>query len=560
MTLRHALASLLLLGATPSLAAGRVPYGGELRVAHTGPAEPGEPALADSPLEATLLGLLSRPACRVAPDGQPVARARPRAVAPLSAGGAPHPALARAGHRAHPRLDPARQHRGPLALPRPPLPRCAARAGSSPPPAPRVELALGFPWPDLERALCHPALALPRSAARRARARSPPPAPTPWTRGSRWPRGPALPGPAAPARHRRARPGAPVVDAGGPGGARRARRMRAPPPARRCTPPTWPGLRGACPRTSGRRWRAPWTARTSPASSCAGRPCPCRTCCRPRCSRRPPGARPTPPPAPQAGRKVTLLYDASNEDQRAVAERLQVRLHDRGYTVALEPLPRAELRARWAKGDYELMLHSLLLPPVPGPALAVVLDAAGAEGFARGGAAAHRRPGGRRGAGREGTRAGPGARPVRAAAAPLRAGTGAARGARGGRPRASTPRGCRCWMAPGLPSRPAHRSVREEPADETEDAAGARLRPAGAGAAGGDGALHPDAAARHAVARAGRAHGRRHRLRAGGPRARRRQRAPGGGGAGGEPRHGGPGPRGPRVAPPAPSARTPPRR
>ncbi|MGZ3459495.1 MAG: peptide ABC transporter substrate-binding protein, partial [Archangium sp.] len=89
-----------------------------------------------------------------------------------------------------------------------------------------------------------------------------------------------------------------------------------------------------------------------------------------------PGPRPA-PPAPQAGRKVTLRYDAGSEDQRAVAERLQVKLHDRGYTVALEPLPRAELRARWAKGDYELMLHSLLLPPVPGPALAVVLDAAG---------------------------------------------------------------------------------------------------------------------------------------------------------------------------------------
>ncbi len=71
MTLRPALAGLLLLGATPSLAAGRVPYGGELRVAHPGPAEPGEPALADSPLEATLLGLLSRPACHLGPDGSP---------------------------------------------------------------------------------------------------------------------------------------------------------------------------------------------------------------------------------------------------------------------------------------------------------------------------------------------------------------------------------------------------------------------------------------------------------------------------------------------------------
>jgi peptide/nickel transport system substrate-binding protein len=60
-----------------------------------------------------------------------------------------------------------------------------------------------------------------------------------------------------------------------------------------------------------------------------------------------------------------------------VTERLQVKLHERGYAVALEPLSRAGLRARWAVGDYELMLHSLLLPPVPGPALAVVLDAGG---------------------------------------------------------------------------------------------------------------------------------------------------------------------------------------
>ena len=85
------------------------------------------------------------------------------------------------------------------------------------------------------------------------------------------------------------------------------------------------------------------------------------------------------PAAPSANpaRKVTLIYDASVEDQRAVAERIQVKLHDRGYTVALEALSRAALRARWAQGDFELMLHALLLPPIPGPALAVVLEAGG---------------------------------------------------------------------------------------------------------------------------------------------------------------------------------------
>jgi peptide/nickel transport system substrate-binding protein len=85
------------------------------------------------------------------------------------------------------------------------------------------------------------------------------------------------------------------------------------------------------------------------------------------------------PGSPGAGglRMVTLLYDVGIEDQRAVAERIQVKLHERGYKVALEPLPRSILRTRWAKGDFDLMLHALLLPPVPGPALAVVLDAAG---------------------------------------------------------------------------------------------------------------------------------------------------------------------------------------
>jgi MarR-like DNA-binding transcriptional regulator SgrR of sgrS sRNA len=88
-----------------------------------------------------------------------------------------------------------------------------------------------------------------------------------------------------------------------------------------------------------------------------------------------PKPRPSAPPA--NSRTVTLLYDAANADQRAVAERIQVKLHDRGYKVALEPQPRNILRTRWAKKDFDLMLQSLLLPPVPGPALAVVLDAGG---------------------------------------------------------------------------------------------------------------------------------------------------------------------------------------
>ena len=70
MTLRHALTCLLLLGALPSLAAGRIPYGGELRVAHTGSSEPlGDPTIADTPVEAALFSFLSRPVCRLDPSG-----------------------------------------------------------------------------------------------------------------------------------------------------------------------------------------------------------------------------------------------------------------------------------------------------------------------------------------------------------------------------------------------------------------------------------------------------------------------------------------------------------
>jgi hypothetical protein len=63
-------------------------------------------------------------------------------------------------------------------------------------------------------------------------------------------------------------------------------------------------------------------------------------------------------------------------DQRAVGERIQVKLHDLGYRVSLKALPRAVLRARWARGEFDLMLHSVLLPPQPAPALAVVLELA----------------------------------------------------------------------------------------------------------------------------------------------------------------------------------------
>lgn len=74
---------------------------------------------------------------------------------------------------------------------------------------------------------------------------------------------------------------------------------------------------------------------------------------------------------------LALLYDAALTEQRRVAERIQVKLHDLGYRISLQPLSRRNLRQRWARQDFDLAIFSVLLPPRPAAALAVVLDLAG---------------------------------------------------------------------------------------------------------------------------------------------------------------------------------------
>lgn len=371
MTLRSALACLLLLSSAPALAAGRPRYGGELRVAHDGPPEVGEPALADTPLEATLLGLLSRPVCRAMPDGavQPslareLSRSTPQAVRLTLPNAATAGALARAWMRLASAEAPS-PYRA-LLYPVRGEARQVSTQGAT------VELMLSFPWPDLERALCHPALAAPVA-----------PAQGPFSAAGRgtleaqlaWPQG------------------RPYMD-----------RLLLTGTDERGLARLWSsrqvqlelGVSSETDATTGALTYATFLAfspRKLPADfrqaveSAIDREDLTRLFvhapAQPMPHLLPPvlmpqGPRPRPaPPAASAPRTVTLLYDASLEDQRAVAERIQVKLHDRGYTVALEPTPRAALRTRWAKGDFELMLHALLLPPVPGPALAVVLEAGG---------------------------------------------------------------------------------------------------------------------------------------------------------------------------------------
>lgn len=90
------------------------------------------------------------------------------------------------------------------------------------------------------------------------------------------------------------------------------------------------------------------------------------------------GATPRPQrPSPRTpAQEITVAWDASNDVERAIAERLQVKLQPLGYRVALKASSRDAVRAREPSSS-ELTLQSLLLPASPTAALAVLLEAAG---------------------------------------------------------------------------------------------------------------------------------------------------------------------------------------
>jgi peptide/nickel transport system substrate-binding protein len=100
-----------------------------------------------------------------------------------------------------------------------------------------------------------------------------------------------------------------------------------------------------------------------------------------------PGAAPGPAQdggGPAPGR-VVLLADASEPDQRALVERLQVKLFDRGIRASLDLAEPARFRARVAAGDYDVALVTVHVQGLR-PALA-----AGQVAYAVRGAPAARR-------------------------------------------------------------------------------------------------------------------------------------------------------------------------
>jgi peptide/nickel transport system substrate-binding protein len=94
-----------------------------------------------------------------------------------------------------------------------------------------------------------------------------------------------------------------------------------------------------------------------------------------------PGAAPeaAPPPGPAPAGKIVLLADASEPDQRALAERLLVKLFDRGIRASVELVDGARHRARLAAGDYDVALVTVHVKALR-PALAAAQVACAARG------------------------------------------------------------------------------------------------------------------------------------------------------------------------------------
>jgi peptide/nickel transport system substrate-binding protein len=82
---------------------------------------------------------------------------------------------------------------------------------------------------------------------------------------------------------------------------------------------------------------------------------------------------------------VTLLADGSAPDQRALAERIQVKLFDAGVRASLEVADAARFADRLARGDHDVALVS-----VPVAAVRPALAAAQVAFVTRGPAAARR--------------------------------------------------------------------------------------------------------------------------------------------------------------------------
>ena len=321
-----------------ALAGGRAHYGGTLSITAVTKSTDLDPLLADTPVDAALLGLSATPLCRLAEFSRPT----PSTVRLTTAYASE---ITSALNRVK---NDSSAYRSLLA----PLKSISVAPGG-------LDLALDGPNPSFEKALCHPALSVPLAPYVKGLANAHHPAGRPFPDAVTVQRADARTAERLLSQRRThivlgttAATDAPQLFA-----------TYVVLPAGKVSP----ALRQAIEATTERGDLTRFFVR-APAS--------------PLFSLLPPAlggstvapVRPVKPPAQNPPQEVTLAFDTSSEDHRAIAEKVQVRLQPLGFRVSFKPVSHAELRERWASGSSDLMLQTVLLPAAPAAALGLIYE------------------------------------------------------------------------------------------------------------------------------------------------------------------------------------------
>lgn len=345
---------LLLVGlcGTLAMAGGRARAGGTLEAAAVVKSVHGDPLLADTPLEATLLQLTKLPPCKLGELSRPAPRTVRLVVKTATKASDVVTALTRVRDTPSPY--------------RPLLSAMKSATATSPT---TVEIELDGLAPDFELALCHPALAVTpsyfASTAERLIANADPSLPRPWLDGIT-----IRATDARTAERLVAQRKAQLLLGGdsSDGAMLYATFLLA---DRKLGPAFAQALEATVDRPGLTRFfvhppARPLATLIPPASEGPVKRASLADI-----------VPPTPvKPAPLATPlELTLLYDGALDEHRAVAERLQVKLGPLGYRLKLEALQRRQLRER-QNGAFDLLLAGVLMPPAPGPALSIALGLA----------------------------------------------------------------------------------------------------------------------------------------------------------------------------------------
>ncbi|MBL9036871.1 MAG: hypothetical protein JNG84_00020, partial [Archangium sp.] len=319
-------------GGGAAWAGGRARMGGTLSVAAV--SRSATPTSPETPVEAALFALSHTPLCRLAVPSRPT----PTTVV-LSTSAPAEVAAA---------LEAVRTGTSPYRALLSAVKRVTPAAG-------RVELTLDGPAPELEAVLCHPALSVSVAPFVEGRANVQHPAGRPFVDGVTV----QLTVASAADRLVSQRRAHVVLGVGGNDGGPLAFATYL-----RVAPDAPAGLRTALEASIDRAEltrffvRAPAQPLHGVLPPSLGGPATAQ-------------ARPPRPPRPPAEVTVTLAFDDTNDDHRAIAQKLQVKLQPLGFRVSLVPV------ARGARASSALSLQTLVLPPAPGPALDLIRAVAG---------------------------------------------------------------------------------------------------------------------------------------------------------------------------------------